>query len=49
VKHGRALSLANLFLHSEVSTHRLFSLNGLEKSLEVASAEALMVASLDNL
>jgi len=40
--------LLNLLLYSKVSTKRLFSLNRLEESLEVASTKALVVASLDH-
>ena len=49
MKHGRPSDLTSSLLYSEVSTQRLFSLNGLEKSLEVTCTEALMVASLDYL
>ena len=44
---GLAL-ISNIFC-SEVTTEGLLSLNGPKESLEVSSAEALMVASLDDL
>lgn len=44
-----ATTLTQLFLNSEVSTDALLGLDGLEKCLEVASAETLMVSTLDDL